>query len=238
MASFVLTVVASWGIYALLGMGIVLVYRTSRVLNIAGGELAIFIGYRWRHRDRERLPFPVAVSLGMACAVALGFAIFWFAIRRVMGEPPFVGLMLTVGIGTIFNGFMIIVFGGGMVAYSSRVPASPRSAPCGCPCRTSSPRSGLGSRSRLIAHLPSHQSGPADARGGRTRDAQRSAGLNVDRTVATSWIIGPSRSDWPGILHGESALRCPVRLRHRHQRAHRMPDRRNGQPRRASSSRP
>src|SRR5436309_1825540 len=34
MAAFVLTVVASWGIYALLGMGIVLVYRTSRVLNI------------------------------------------------------------------------------------------------------------------------------------------------------------------------------------------------------------
>ena len=44
MAPLVLTVVASWGIYALLGMGIVLVYRTSRILNIAGGEQAILIG--------------------------------------------------------------------------------------------------------------------------------------------------------------------------------------------------
>ena len=68
MAAFVLTVVASWGIYALLGMGIVLVYRTSRVLNIAGGEIAIFIGYlvalaiehglpwAWRAPSRSGLP--------------------------------------------------------------------------------------------------------------------------------------------------------------------------------------
>ena len=40
MAAFALTVLASWGIYALLGLGIVLVYRTSRILNIAGGEIA------------------------------------------------------------------------------------------------------------------------------------------------------------------------------------------------------
>src|SRR5262245_4330943 len=80
-ASFVLTVVATWGIYALLGMGIVLVYRTSRILNIAGGELAIFIGYVVAIAIESGLPFPIAVPLGMGAAMALGLAIFWFAIR-------------------------------------------------------------------------------------------------------------------------------------------------------------
>ena len=62
-------------------------------------------------------------SSGTAPAVALGFAIFWLAIRRVMGEPPFVGLMLTVGVATILNGVMIVVFGGGMVGIPTGLPA-------------------------------------------------------------------------------------------------------------------
>src|SRR5262245_35445912 len=93
MTAFVLTVVASWGIYALLGMGIVLVYRTSRILNIAGGELAIFIGYIVATAIESGVPFPIAVPVGMGAAMALGLAIFWFTIRRVMGESPHVGLM-------------------------------------------------------------------------------------------------------------------------------------------------
>ena len=85
MLPLILTVLASWGIYALLGMGIVLVYRTSRVLNIAGGELAIFIGYIAAVAIEHGAPFLIALPLGMGTAVALGFVIFWFTIRRVMG---------------------------------------------------------------------------------------------------------------------------------------------------------
>ena len=59
--------VATWGIYALLGMGIVLVYRTSRILNIAGGELAIFVGYLVAIAIEHGMPFPIAVPVGMGC---------------------------------------------------------------------------------------------------------------------------------------------------------------------------
>ena len=61
MAALILTIVASWGIYALLGIGIVLIYRTSRVLNIAGGELAIFIGYVAATAIQNGFRFPAAV---------------------------------------------------------------------------------------------------------------------------------------------------------------------------------
>src|SRR5260370_32969341 len=88
--------------------------RTSRILNIAGGEIAMFIGYVGALAVADGLPFPIAVALAMAAAMALGLAIFWLAIRRVMGEPPHVGLVLTVGVGTILNGLMFVLVGCGM----------------------------------------------------------------------------------------------------------------------------
>src|SRR6516225_3387573 len=116
MSVLMLTLLASWGIYALLGIGIVLVYRTSRILNIAGGEMAIFIAYLVAVLIEDGVTFSAAVPLGIVASMALGFIVFWTMIRRIMGEPPYVGLMMTVGLGTIFNGLMIVLFGGGMLA--------------------------------------------------------------------------------------------------------------------------
>jgi branched-chain amino acid transport system permease protein len=206
-ASFILTVVASWGIYALLGMGIVLVYRTSRILNIAGGELAIFVGYVVAIAIENGVPFPVAVPFGMAAAMALGFAIFWLSIRRVMGEPPHVGLMLTVGIATILNGLMIVLFGGGMTAVpaglssfvtvgSARLPMPDVVAAIGAWLSIAAIAviyrlTNLGLQMRAVAERV-------------MLSAQR--GLNVDRTVALSWVIGVLAAGLAGILHGERAF--------------------------------
>jgi branched-chain amino acid transport system permease protein len=206
-ASFVLTVVTSWGIYALLGMGIVLVYRTSRILNIAGGELAIFIGYVAALAIETGLPFPIAVALAMGAAMALGFAIFWLAIRRVMGEPPHVGLMLTVGIATMLNGLMIVLFGGGMTAIpvglpgftsigSIRLPTTDVVAAVGAWLSIAAITivyrlTNLGLQMRAVAERV-------------MLSAQR--GLNVDRTVALSWIIGALAAGLAGILHGERSF--------------------------------
>jgi branched-chain amino acid transport system permease protein len=207
MAAFVLTVVASWGIYALLGMGIVLVYRTSRVLNIAGGEIAVFIGYLVALAIEHGLPFPVAVPLGMACAVTLGFAIFWLAIRRVMGEPPFVGLMLTVGVATILNGVMIVVFGGGMVGIPSGLPAFTTVGPRRLP--TPDVIAAIGAWLSIAAILLVYRLTDLGLQMRAVAErvmlsAQR--GLNVDRIVATSWMIGTLAIGLAGILHGERAL--------------------------------
>jgi branched-chain amino acid transport system permease protein len=206
-SSFVLTVVASWGIYALLAMGIVLVYRTSRVLNIAGGELAIFIGYVAATAIENGTPFPVAVLIAVAVAAALGFAIFWFAIRRVMGEPPHVGLMLTVGIGTILNGFMIILFGGGMVAIPVGVPGFATIGSVRLPMPDVIAAIGSWLSIALIAVIYHLTNLGLQMRAVAERvmlSAQR--GLNVDRTVALSWIIGVMAAGLAGIFHGERAF--------------------------------
>ena len=207
MLPFVLTVVASWGIYALLGMGIVLVYRTSRILNIAGGELAIFIGYVAAIAIENGLPFSVAVPVGMAAAIALGLAIFWFAIRRVMGEPPHVGLMLTVGIATILNGLMIVLFGGGMTAIPAGLPGFTYIGSTRLPTPDIVAAVGAWLSIAAIAIVYRLTNLGLQMRAVAERvmlSAQR--GINVDRTVALSWIIGVLAAGLAGILHGERSF--------------------------------
>jgi branched-chain amino acid transport system permease protein len=205
--SFVLTVVASWGIYALLGMGIVLVYRTSRVLNIAGGELAIFIGYLVAVAIESGTPFPIALAFGIGAAMALGLAIFWLTIRRVMGEPPHVGLMLTVGIATVLNGLMIVLFGGGMIAIPSGLPAFTTLDSLRLPTPDIVAAIGAWLSIFAIALIYRLTNLGLQMRAVAERvmlSAQR--GLNVDRTVALSWMIGVLAVGLAGILHGERAL--------------------------------
>lgn len=204
MASLILTVVTSWGIYALLGMGIVLVYRTSRILNIAGGELAIFIGYVVAVAIESGLPFPVAIPIGMVAAMALGFAIFWFTIRRIMGEPPYVGLMLTVGIATILNGLMIVLFGGGMIAIPVGLPSFTNIGSIRLPTPDVVAATGAWLSIAAIAIVYRLTNLGLQMRAVAERvmlSAQR--GLNVDRTVALSWIIGVLAAGLAGIFHGE-----------------------------------
>jgi branched-chain amino acid transport system permease protein len=206
-APLVLTVVASWGIYALLGMGIVLVYRTSRILNIAGGELAIFIGYVAAAAIEHGLPFPVAVPVAMGSAMMLGFAIFWFTIRRVMGQPAHVGLMLTVGIGTILNGLMIVFFGGGMTAVPTGLPGFTTIGSTRLPTPDVVAAVGAWLSVAVIAVIYQVTNLGLQMRAVAERvmlSAQR--GLNVDRTVALSWVIGVLAAGLAGILHGERSF--------------------------------
>jgi branched-chain amino acid transport system permease protein len=202
-----LTVVATWGIYALLGMGIVLIYRTSRVLNIAGGELAIFIGYVAAAALERGFPLAVALPAGFAAAAGVGAAVFWLMIRRVMGEPPHIGLIMTVGLGTILNGLIIILFGGGMTAIPTGLPAFAQIGSLRLPAQDLVAAlgawlgialivllyrlTGLGLQMRAVAERV-------------TLSAQR--GINVERTLALSWVVGVLAAGAAGILHGERAF--------------------------------
>jgi branched-chain amino acid transport system permease protein len=109
------TILATWGVYALLGCGIVLIYRTSRVLNIAQGELAILLGYCLGTAIVAKLPLPIAAPASLVAGAVAGITVYRICLRRVMGEPPYVGLMVTVGLAIAVHGIMIIFFGGAIM---------------------------------------------------------------------------------------------------------------------------
>ena len=140
--------------------------------------------------------------------MALGLAIFWFTIRRVMGEPPHVGLMLTVGIATILNGLDDRAVRRRHDGRSHRL-AGVHTSRLAAPADAGRGRGGrrLARRSRAIALVYRLTNLGLQMRAVAERvmlSAQR--GLNVDRTVALSWMIGVLAVGLAGILHGERAF--------------------------------
>jgi len=102
-------VVAS--LYALLGAGYVLVYRASRVLNLAQGDLLTLGGY---------LLFAVTGTIGAAPALAVplalglstlaGFLIYHALMRPMAGHPIFAAVLVTVTLGILLRAAIVLIF--------------------------------------------------------------------------------------------------------------------------------
>ena len=95
---------ANGGVYALLAVGIVLVYKGSRVLNFAQGEMGtfgLFIAF-WAI-DKQGLPWPAGAALAIASVALIGF-LFERIVVRNMGEAS----RLTVAVATI--GLLLLLF--------------------------------------------------------------------------------------------------------------------------------
>ena len=86
--------------YALLAAGIVIVYKASRVVNFAHGELAIVGAYGFYSAGLmsigpgvtgPALLVPIAITAG--ASILFGVAVYVALMRRLLGQPTFVARM-------------------------------------------------------------------------------------------------------------------------------------------------
>ena len=100
-------------IYALISCGYVLIYRVSRVLSLAHGELMMLGAYGLavtasavlaatrcsRSRRRPRL------------ALLVGVLVYALLMRRMTGESVLAAVLTTIALGILLRGAMILAFG-------------------------------------------------------------------------------------------------------------------------------
>jgi len=91
--------------YALVAVGIVLIFKGSRALSFAQGEMGafgLFLGLRWSDRGIPIVGWHLSVPLTLVVAVvvgaALGFLVERFVMRPLVGRPPLDGVIATLGI--------------------------------------------------------------------------------------------------------------------------------------------
>lgn len=84
------------GAYAIFAIGITLMYRASRILNLAHGAMAMVPAYLVYEAVRAGVPLFLAVPLGLVGGAALGIVIQRVFIRRLRGESPSVQTVATV----------------------------------------------------------------------------------------------------------------------------------------------
>lgn len=99
-------------IYALLALGFVLIFKSTGILNFAHGELAMigaFVCYSLAMQ--YGLPYVIAFALAIAFGALLGAVVEVVFFRRMVGEPIFSTIMITVGLASILTSVAGVVWG-------------------------------------------------------------------------------------------------------------------------------
>ena len=98
------------GIYALVALGWVLIYKCSGVLNLAMGELTLIGAYVALTFYQMGFPFILAVVGTLVVGVALGFLTERIFLDKLIGEPLLAVIMVTVGLSFFFKGMVTFVY--------------------------------------------------------------------------------------------------------------------------------
>ncbi|UCD78829.1 MAG: branched-chain amino acid ABC transporter permease [Desulfobacterales bacterium] len=99
------------GIYALVALGWVLIYKCSGVLNLAMGELTLIGAYVSLSFYSMGFPFLLALLCSLIVGFFLGILTERIFLDKLIGEPVLTVIMVTVGLSFFFKGTVELIWG-------------------------------------------------------------------------------------------------------------------------------
>lgn len=104
--------VALGAVYALVALGFTVIYKASRVINFAQGEMLALGAFMtsWLVLDRH-LAFWAAFLLGALFTAAIGLVFQFGVLRFAVGRPDFTVVMLTLGLASILQVAIPVAYG-------------------------------------------------------------------------------------------------------------------------------
>ena len=98
-------------IYALIACGYVMIYRVSRVLNLAHGEL-MMLGAYMVLATASLFSGHAAMALGAAIvlSVVVGLLVYIFLMRNMTGEMVLAAILTTVALGILIRGLVVLLW--------------------------------------------------------------------------------------------------------------------------------
>ena len=100
-------------IYGGLALALVIIYRSTRAINFAQGEMATFTTFIAWSLMNHGLSFWTAFPIVLAIAFSGGVAIERLIIRPVENGPVITIVIVTLGLAVLLNGLMSLIWGGG-----------------------------------------------------------------------------------------------------------------------------
>nr|MDT0666046.1 hypothetical protein [Micromonospora sp. DSM 115978] len=128
------------GVYAALGLALVLTYRSSGVINFATGAVALYVAYTYAGlRSGEFLvPFPglptsfgvgspwgfvPAAVVSLLVGALLGALLYLLVFRRLREAPPLARAVASLGVLVIIQSVIVIRMGSSPVSVRAIFPA-------------------------------------------------------------------------------------------------------------------
>jgi len=99
-------------IYGLVALGFVLIYKTTELVNFAQGDLLMLGAFTcYMFVVWYGVGYWAAFALAIAAVALFGALLDATVLRRVIGQPQFAVVMLTIGLGATFRSFASIMWG-------------------------------------------------------------------------------------------------------------------------------
>lgn len=192
--------------YALVSLGIVLIYKTSGTANLAQGAIAMTGGYvTWALATLVGLPMWLAIPAALVGMFGFGMLMERIALRRMIGQPVIMTIMLTLGVEIMLRGLLPGIFGAAVKRLDIGLPQQPlfvgelllnRSTMIG------------GSISLLLILLSlfffNSRFGVVMRAVADDQTASWSVGIRVERAIAVAWGLAAVSATAAGVLWGST----------------------------------
>ena len=120
------TGIATGGVYGLIALGFVLIFKATGILNLATGvfmTLGAFICLTLL--TNLGLPFWLAFTATLGFAVILGLLVERFILRQLIGEPIISVIMVTIGLSSILHGLTHVIWSPDYRSFPEIFPPEP-----------------------------------------------------------------------------------------------------------------
>ncbi len=109
---FLLNGIMVGGIYALIALGLVMIYKSTRIFNFAVGDLIMVGGFiAWEFMNAGAPPL-LAIILAIGVGGMIGLFIERFTLRPMIGQPVLAAIMVTLAISYLLKGITLLIWGG------------------------------------------------------------------------------------------------------------------------------
>lgn len=180
-------------VYTLLGIGVLLVYRTARILNLAHGETFAITGVAAAlFTSKAALPSPVALMLAAGVALAFALSLHRFVLRPRAGWPGGTLILITLGAAFVVRGILILVAGTDPVSFPAPFTGAPLRIAGGviAPQGVALVLLGFGVSAAVGVYLAATRSGKQLLAAAENPFAAELLGVNVERARLTAYGIG------------------------------------------------
>ncbi|MBS0241477.1 MAG: ABC transporter permease [Proteobacteria bacterium] len=192
-------------IYALLAVGLALIYGTSHLINFAHGSIYMVGAYiGWLAISRLGTPLPLTLGLVAIGCGLVGVLLEQVALRPLRNAPRIAPLLSTIGVGIVLDQVVQIAFTPDPRALPAQVPNWRIAIGGGTIGALDLMIAGIGFGSALLLYLflKYTKLGWAVRATALDRDAAQQCGVDVNRVNATVFAIAGALGGVSGLLVG------------------------------------
>ena len=108
---FVVLGVANGAVFGLMALGLVLVYKGTRVFNFTQGEFGTLAAYfLFFAIDAMKIPYSLGIVFAILATLVVGLVMERIIVRPLLNAPRITVLVATIAIALLFVGFEILIF--------------------------------------------------------------------------------------------------------------------------------